>query len=348
MLVSKPEDEPMITLSALRVRRNAVLMCALAATAIATAQSIKPYKIFAMGTAVNATAPDSIFVGKHSVWVSYTNGADSTGKFGSSTVVQYDLKGNVEHQYSIAGYVDGLKQDPKTGLVWAMQNQDGNSTLTLIDPEDGITKDSPLHYAVSSPSRGYDDVVFLGDEIYLSYTNPTGPSDATIQRLENRTSPLKVSPVLTMGATGTDLATGKHNQPTTQNDPDSLKLTPSGALMLTSGDDGQLIFVGHPGEDQSVSFLTLLDPSSGKAVSGLDDAVFVTAEKGTFYLTNTNANQVLTIEAEDLPIGSLYANVGSLNEFAWVDLKTGLVHALVNNLNAPHGLAFVPHHKQND
>jgi hypothetical protein len=333
----------MIPKFVLHVRPNTLFWLAIVALT-AQAQSLKPYSVFATGAAVGATGPDSIAVAGGSVWVSYTNGADSTGQGGGkSTIVRYDLKGAVQHQYSIAGSVDGLKLDPETGLVWAMQNQDGNSTLTLIDPEDGVTKNSPLTYAVSSPSRGYDDVVFLDEKIFLSYTNPTGPSDATIQLLDNRSSPLKVSTTLTMGATGTDLATGKHNQPTTQNDPDSLKLTPGGGLMLTSGDDGQLIFVDHPGQpNQSVSFLTLLNPSSGQAVSGLDDAIFVTADKGTFYLTNTNANQVLKITATDLPFGSLYANVGSLNEFGKVDLKTGLVHALVNNLQAPHGLVFVP------
>src|ERR1700730_5590209 len=66
-----------------------------------------------------ATGPDSITVGGGSVWVSYTNGADSTGKSGSSTVVQYDTRGVVRHIYSIAGSVDGLKIEPETSLVWA-------------------------------------------------------------------------------------------------------------------------------------------------------------------------------------------------------------------------------------
>jgi hypothetical protein len=77
-----------------------------------------------------------------------------------------------------------------------------------------------------------------------------------------------------MGAKGTNIATGQPNQPTTQNDPDSLKLTPGGALMLSSGDDGQLIFVLNPGSgDQRVAFLSLLTPANAH-VSGLDDAIF--------------------------------------------------------------------------
>ena len=314
----------------------------------AEAQSIRSISTFAHGAAVQSTGPDSITVGGGFVWVSYANGADSTGLGGASTVVQYDLVGNVKQKFSIAGSVDGLKRDPRTGLIWALQNQDGRSTLTFIDPRTGIVPGSPFQYAVKSTTRGYDDVVFRGDKVYLSYTNPTGPTDPTIQLLENGSNPLVVSPILRMGATGTDLATGKTNQPTTQNDPDSMKLTPDGRLMLSSGDDGQLIFVAHPGTpDQSVSFLTLLD-AGGNNVSGLDDAVFATAEQGTFYLADTGNNQVLSIVVDELPEGSLYASVGSLNVLGKVDLKTGRVVSFATGLNGPHGLVFVPRDGSDD
>jgi hypothetical protein len=305
-------------------------------------ETVRSISTFAMGQAVNATGPDSITVGGGSVWVSYTNGADSTGKQGSSTVVQYNLNGVVRNTYAIAGSVDGLKIEPETGLVWALQNQDGNSTLTLINPKTGITPNSPLHYQVTSGSRGYDDVVFRDGQIFLSYTNPVLPTDPTIQRLKNRESPLIVTPVLTMGAKGVNLATGQANQPTSQNDPDSLKLTPGGGLMLTSGDDGQLIFVlNQDSDDPKVAFLSLISPAKAP-VSGLDDAIFATSEAGTFYLTDTGNNRVLKIEIDNIAIGTLYACVGSLNQFGRVNLTTGVVTSVVNNLNAPHGLAFVP------
>jgi hypothetical protein len=145
-----------------------------------------------------------------------------------------------------------------------------------------------------------------------------------------------------MGATGTNLVTGQTGQPTAQNDPDSLKLTPHGDLMLTSGDDGQLILVSHPGTPaQAVSFIQLLD-QSGSPVSGLDDALFVTERKGTFFLADTSNNRVLAIEADEISSGSLFASVGSLNEFATVDLTTGKVTPFVPNLSGPHGLVFTP------
>jgi hypothetical protein len=323
--------------------RIAAISIALMIGFSASAATIRSISTFATGGAVNATGPDSIAVGGHSIWLSYTNGADSTGLSGSSTVVQYHSNGKIRRMFSIPGSVDGLKIDPKTGLVWALQNQDGNSTLTLIDPEKGITPNSPIPFSVTSGSRGYDEVVFRGDQVFLSYTNPTGSADPTIQLLQNGSNPLVVTTILTMGATGTNLATGQPNQPTTQSDPDSLKLAPNGDLYLASAADGQLIFVTHPGRpNQSVSFLTLIDPSTGLAVSELDDSVFATAEKGTFYLSDTGNNRVLKIEVEDLNVGSLWASVGNLNELATVDTTTGFVTAEVINLKAPHGLVFVP------
>jgi sugar lactone lactonase YvrE len=314
----------------------------------ASAQTVRRITVFAKGTAVNATQPDSIALGKNSLWVSYTNGADSHGLGGSSTVVEYKSKGKVKvrQMYSIPGSVDGLKIDPRTGLVWAMQNQDGNSTLTLIDPKTKSVS-APIPYAVTSTTRGYDDVAFSGNRVFLSYTNPVGATDPTIQLLQNGSNPLVVTPVLLMDATGTNLATGQSNQPTTQHDPDSLKLTPNGDLVLTSGDDGQLIFVAHPGKvHQSVSFLNVLDPSTGQNVSGLDDAVFATDREGTFYLSDTTNNRVLKIDVDDIDIGSLFASVGSLNELAVVDIHTGITTPLVSNLNGPHGLEFVPKHER--
>lgn len=324
-----------------QISRIAIASLALTMASSAYAQHIRRITTFASGTAVSATGPDSITLSKNSVWVSYTNGADSTGLSGSSTIVQYKLNGEVRHTYSIAGSVDGLKVDPRTGRVWALQNQDGNSTLSLINPKTGAVT-GPIPYAVTSATEGYDDVVFRGDQVFLSYTNPASPSDPIIQLLKNGSDPLVVTPIVLRGTNGTNLATGQTNQPTTQNDPDSLKLTPTGDLMLSSGDDGQLLFVERPGRrDQSVSFVTLLDPSTGLHVSGLDDAVFATAREGTFYLTDTNNNRVLKIEVDHIPVGTLFASIGSLNELAIVDIHTGQLTSFVGNLNGPHGLEFV-------
>ena len=318
----------------------AVAVVVLSDSVVAAAATVRSVTVFAVGTDVNATAPDSIAVTENSIWVSYANGADSTGLNGSSTVVENDFLGKVLQTFIVRGSVDGLKVDPRTGLVWALQNQDGNSTLTLINPVTGTA--SLFFYAVMSSTRGYDDVVFQGNRTFLSYTNPTEGADATIQLLVPGSDPLAVTTILTKGARGTDLATGRRNRVTAQNDPDSLKLTPFGDLQLSSGDDGQLIFVRNPGtDDQAVSFLTLIDQQTGQAVSGLDDAVFATAPRGVFYLADTSNNRILAIAVDDLEFGSLFASVGSLNALVSVDTATGVATPIVSNLKGPHGLVFV-------
>src|ERR1700730_5095072 len=167
--------------------------------------------VFASGTApgVSATGPDSVTAGNGSIWVAYSNGADSTGLPGkNSGVVQYDTTGTVQHTYSLPGYVDGLKINPSNGKVWALQNQDGNSTLTMIDPVTN-TAGSAIPYSVTSTTRGYDDVVFTGSSTYLSYTNPAAGTDPIIQQLINGSNPLTFSStILTMEASGTNLAPG--------------------------------------------------------------------------------------------------------------------------------------------
>src|SRR5260370_9365670 len=120
-------------LSVKQIFRTAAISVVLIAASSAGAQTVLGVSTFATGTAVNATQPDSIALGNNSVWVSYSNGADSRGLSGSSTVVQYKLNGQVRHIYSIPGYVHGLKVDPRSGLVWAMQNQDVSSTLPLLN-----------------------------------------------------------------------------------------------------------------------------------------------------------------------------------------------------------------------
>jgi len=143
--------------------------------------------VFATAPA-NSSAPDSITLAGNDVWVAYTNGADSTGLSGSSTIVEYDRSGHVEDTYQIAGYVDGLKFNPVTHEIWALQNQDGNSTLTVINPaEHSVTL--PSSYANPSSTRGYDDVVFTHGKVFESYTNPVNNGDPTLVQVTTGNDP---------------------------------------------------------------------------------------------------------------------------------------------------------------
>jgi len=303
---------------------------------------VQSTKIFAAAPD-GAKSSDSITAGNGLIWVEYGDGAKSDGSAGSSTIVQYDLLGNVQNTYTLPGLADGLKVDPATGVVWALQNQDGNSTVTLIDP---ATKQvsAPLSYAapyVYGPdsTRGYDDVAFVGQKVFLSYTNPENPVDAVIQQLTNGTAPfgsLQTTDVLRFGDTGTNLVTGELNQPLPVTDPDSLKSLPDGSLILTSEADKAFVIVRNPGTtEQTAGFVNLPAGSSQP-----DDVIMPTASSGTFYISNQNDNDILAVKVTGLNTNDLYATVGSnLDE---IDPATGTVTPVVTGLNAAHGLLFEP------
>ena len=298
-------------------------------------------------TPVGSKAPDSITLGGGSIFVEYGNGAESTGASGSSTIVQYDMSGQVQFTYSLAGSVDGLKFNPVTGKVWALQNQDGNSTLSIIDPVSHVVG-APLQYANPSAGRGYDDVVFKGNRVFFSYTNPAAPSDPTLVELVGGQSGISngnllTTTLLTQGSIGTDLTTGLIG-PIPQIDPDSLKLAPNGDLTYSSGDGGVIIQVANPGETtQSVSFTPVSGVTAGAA--GLDDVVKPSASSGTFYVADATGNRVVTFHATGLDTSRFYGSVA--NVFGEIDPATGAVTTLVSNTNeagfgASHGVGFIP------
>lgn len=167
---------------------------------------------FASGTAVGATQPDSVLFADGSLWISNQNGADTTGASGSSTVVRYTPSGGILGTWSIAGNADGLRADP-SGLIWAMQNNDGNSALTVINPMTGGT--TAYSYGSSytangnSAGRGFGDAAFEHGQVFMSETNPVSGSDPILVRLTTGlTSPLQIGGILSSTLTGTNLATG--------------------------------------------------------------------------------------------------------------------------------------------
>jgi predicted secreted protein len=315
---------------------------------MAAVGNVKTFAAAPKGT----SAPDSITIENGTIFVEYGNGADSTGAGGSSTIIQYDKAGHIEPSYTIAGSVDGLKFNPYTGQIWALQNQDGNSTLTLIDPVSHKVT-GPLSFANPSATRGYDDVVFEGNKVFLSYTNPNGAGDPTLVELVNGDRPnglLLTSTILTDGATGFDTVTGQI-EAVPQSDPDSLKTAPNGDLLLTSGADGTIIDIQNPGTpNQAVAFTTIQNiPAASIGNAGLDDVIKPSATAGTFYLTDTKTNKVFSFHATGLNTNDYYASVGSLKAFGQIDPTTGVFTPLVTaanagdmNFAAPHGVVFVP------
>ena len=315
------------------------------ALAIPTLDSIK---IFATGTAVGGTQPDSVTIGNGSVWIEYGNGADSTGAGGSSTIVQYNVAtGAIQHQYTISGLVDGLKIDPTTGLVWALQNNDANSTLTLINPITHVVS-APLHYGppymYTTPgplARGYDDVAFDGSKVFLSYTNPANPTDPVVQELNQGHHPAGL-------LTTTNILLNE--QTDTNSDTDSLKTTPNGSLVLTSegdgpgsGSNGVITLISNPGEpDQSVKDVLVTD-GHGNNVQGMDDVLFPRTSSGDLFFTDTVNNDVYEAVVSGLDLNTPIASLASFDELGLVDMATGVATPFIDNSNIPGGLLSSPH-----
>ena len=301
---------------------------------------------FATGSAVMAKDPDSITTGDGSVWVAYGNGADSTGASGNSTVVRYSPSGTVQHTYTIAGLVDGLKFNPVTGMIWALQNNDGNSTLSLINPASN-TVSPALTYAGLTSGRGYDDVAFLNGKVYLSYTNPVNPGDPVLQILNQGNMPsgtLSTTSILTAHDT-TPAFTSTGQAPP---DIDSLKSTPSGQLVLTSeGDvpafasnDGRYTLISNPGM-LTQSVINVRVTMGGINVTGMDDVLFPGATAGTLYVSDTPANTVYAIKLTGLDPNTPIVSLGSFGEVGLVNPVTGVVGMqLLGGLSSPHGLDF--------
>ena len=270
---------------------SAVLLAgAVAASGAAEAASIDSISVFATAPA-GAKQPDSISVGDGSVFVSYAGGTDSQSGAGTSTIAQYSLSGALQASYALSGSVDGLKLDPVTGIVFALQNQDGNSTLSLINPATK-TISGPLSYAAppfvygASSGRGYDDVAFRNGQVFLSYTNPSSASDPIVQLLNQGNTPsgtLTTTDVVLAGQTGTAMP-----------DIDSLKTKPNGDLTVTDGAGGRFSTITAPdtsGQSVTTTQITL----DGTAVTSLDDVLYPSATSGTLFVADQNNNRVMAV-----------------------------------------------------
>jgi hypothetical protein len=44
----------------------------------------------------------------------------------NSEIIVYKMDGTIIHLYSVPGHSDGLKVDPSTHLLWALQNEEAN------------------------------------------------------------------------------------------------------------------------------------------------------------------------------------------------------------------------------
>src|SRR3984957_11433468 len=114
--------------------------------------------VFAVGND-KYTAPDSIALANGHIFIGYGGPGLPDGSDGkSSYILEYTMSGAEVHAYSVLGHNDGLKLNPYDGKLYALQNEDANPNLVIIDP---VTKQqsSPYQFAAKpAHGGGYDDM----------------------------------------------------------------------------------------------------------------------------------------------------------------------------------------------
>ena len=250
-----------VTIKHLLALSAAVLLSTGTLSAQPTATNGYSVSVFAVGND-KYTAPDSIALANGHIFVGYGGPGLPDGSDGkSSYILEYTQTGAQVHVYAVLGHNDGLKLNPYDGKLYAMQNEDANPNLVIIDP---VTKTQSVYKFASATQPhggGYDDMVFRDHKLYLSCSNPahnpnTRPAivKADVDHL------ITVKETLAGNASAINVPTGATATLNLQ-DPDSMTLTPEGDLFLDSQGDSEVILVRHPdSDDQTVLQIPLHFP----------------------------------------------------------------------------------------
>lgn len=303
-----------------------------------------PYQLSVFATApTGLSAPDSIAVFHDHVFVGYGDGHLPDGSDGlNSQIVEYRMDGSVVHTYTVPGHSDGLKLDPYTRRLWALQNEDANANLVIIDPENQHQK--LYTFGPTLHGGGYDDLVFRGCKVYVSASNPannpnSGPAIVSV-RLSGAT--VDIEPVLAGTANAIDIPSDTTIQLNLQ-DPDSMTLDPLGNIVLDSQGDQELIFVSNPGEPTQralrlpLSYIT----SSGPTPVEVDDTAFITSSEGFILFADKKLNTVFKLSKNAFVPGTAYTAADGGPFVGTIDLTTGVITPIVTGVGNPGGLIFV-------
>jgi hypothetical protein len=310
-----------------------------------------PYKLTVFANApTGLSAPDSIAVLDGHVFVGYGDGHLPDGSDGlNSQIVEYKMDGTVVHTYTVPGHSDGLKVNPVTHKLWALQNEDANANLVIIDTE---THFQQLYtFGSAAHGGGYDDLVFRGCKAYVSASNPannpnSGPAIVSAQLEGNLVA---VKPVLAGEATAIDVPTDTTVTLNLQ-DPDSMTLDPLGNIVLDSQGDQELIIVSNPdSSNQRVLRLPLTYlTSAGPAPVETDDTAFVTSSEGFLLFADKGLNTVYEISKNAFVPGTAYTAADGGPFVGALDMTTGIVTPIVTGVKNPGGMMFVDTSKDAD
>lgn len=323
-------------------------LCALMASPsfgqTSTPQATPPYVLSVFAQAPSGlSAPDSVAIFGDHVFIGYGDNHAPDGSDGlNSQVVDYLMDGTIAHIYTVTGHNDGIKIDPATHLVWALQNEDANPNLVIINPETHQQKE--YTFGPTPHGGGYDDLVFRGCDVYISASNPANNPNTgqAIVSAHIEGNVVQVESVLSGEASAIDLPTDDSIQLNLQ-DPDSMTLDPLGNIVLDSQADQELIIVSDVGSpDQRVLRLPLsYQTPSGPVSVETDDTAFITSTEGFLLFADKNLNAVYKLSKKAFAPGTAYTAADGGPFVGRLDLTTGVVTPVVTGLVGPGGMMFV-------
>jgi hypothetical protein len=301
---------------------------------------------------VQATGPDSVAVdrsGEH-VFVGYNNGTAKDGTDGkTSTIVEYDASGTVLHYWQAPGHNDGLKIDPGTGKIWALQNEDGNPNLVVINPRTTAATSytfAPPDNGANPPNPpmpgGYDDIAFLHGKVYLTESNPAGSAGSAVVQIRLPDNPavnnqvIIVRQVLPLVTTATDPS--GHTVTLTLTDPDSMTVSGNN-LVFTSQADNVVLTIHNPGPKQ---FVTVAPVHSGANSFEVDDTLFTPSSEGAILVVDSSGT-VYKITGPAVQKGLVLSSADTQKALGTFDPNTGVFTPVITGFaGQPKGLAFLP------
>lgn len=315
-------------------------------------------RVFATGTAT-MYGPDDIARLGSDVFVAWQNGVGSTGSPSgtgntASTVVEYNLGGQVLGQWSLTGKVDGMGADPLHQRVVATVNEDGNSSLYTVTPS---ATPAVVHYqyAPSGPlphGGGTDSVRVVGSNLFISASAPTATGGPAVYEVTLSGTTATLRPVFFDNSSAvvanTNASDYGQSVALALTDPDSSEVVPSssprfgGDFVLGSQGDGEQIYVSDPLLSRPRLAVLRLSQS-------VDDTAYITDSSGTLLITDGADNEVFEVTG-NLPMGAALtavtpgdANqpVNAPNYLGRIDLSTGNVTSVITTIQAK-GLLYIP------
>jgi len=327
---------------------GALLFCFLMLSSVAAAQgpvTQPPYHLSVFATSANGNSqPDSIVQWRDSVLIGFGDHVAKDGSDGkSSTIVQYSLSGDLQRTFSVPGHNDGLRIVSDDEL-WALQNEDANPNLVVIDLETGQQK--MFSFAPTVHGGGFDDMVVKGGQVLMTASNPNLNAQGVnvfpaLVSASLSGSTVVVEPVLNGNANATDIPTGSSVQ-LNLTDPDSMTIDPRGNIVLDSQADGELVFIRNPLSDSPEVGRILITKSTGGSTT-VDDTGFARGGETFLLFTDLAGDTIYRLDSPPFGFepGVAYSASDSDGLVGTLNLDNGILTPIVTGLGSARGMLFV-------